>query len=65
MPQHPPRHLTDVYKRQVLTRQHNTLADGSAAVTGVLLAMTLPATAPYWLAALGGVFAVVAVKRCV
>ena len=47
---------------RVLTRQHNTLADGSAAVTGVLLAMTLPATAPYWLAALGGVFAVVAVK---
>ena len=47
---------------RVMTRQHNTLADGSAAVTGVLLAMTLPATAPYWLAALGGVFAVVAVK---
>lgn len=47
---------------RVLTRQHNTLPDGSAAVTGVLLAMTLPATVPYWLAALGGVFAVVVVK---
>ncbi len=47
---------------RVATRQHNTLPDGSAAVTGVLLAMTLPATVPYWLAALGGVFAVVVVK---
>ena len=47
---------------RVLTRQHNTLPDGSAAVTGALLALTLPATVPYWTAAAGGVFAVVAVK---
>ena len=47
---------------RVLTHQHNTLPDGSAAVTGVLLALTLPATVPYWAAAVGGVFAVVAVK---
>ena len=40
---------------RALTHQHNTLPDGSAAVTGVLLAMTLPATVPYWLAAVGGV----------
>lgn len=45
-----------------LTRQSNTLPDLSAAVTGVLLALTLPATAPYWLAAVGGVFAIVVVK---
>ena len=36
--------------------------DGSALVTGVLLAMTLPATVPYWMAALGAVVAIVAVK---
>lgn len=36
--------------------------DGSALVTGVLLAMTLPATVPLWVAALGAVFAIVAVK---
>ncbi|MGE9971662.1 RnfABCDGE type electron transport complex subunit D [Candidatus Pseudoscillospira sp. SGI.172] len=47
---------------RVLTHQHNTLPDGSAAVTGVLLALTLPATVPYWAAAVGGVFAVAAVK---
>lgn len=40
----------------------NTVLDGSAAVTGLLLALTLPATVPYWLAAVGGVFAVAAVK---
>ena len=35
-----------------------TLADGSAAVTGLLLAMTLPPHLPLWLAALGGAAAV-------
>ena len=36
--------------------------DGSAVVTGLLLAMTLPATVPYWLAAVGSAFAIVVVK---
>lgn len=40
----------------------NTVKDFSAVVTGILLAMTLPSTVPYWLAALGSVFAVVVVK---
>lgn len=40
----------------------NTTADGSAIVTGLLLAMTLPATVPYWQAALGSVFAILVVK---
>ena len=35
-----------------------SLADGSAAVTGLLLAMTLPPHLPLWLAALGGAAAV-------
>lgn len=39
-----------------------TLFDGSAAVTGLLLAMTLPASVPYWVAAVGGLFAVVVAK---
>ena len=46
----------------VLTRTRNTVIDGSALVTGVLLAMTLPHTVPYWLAAVGAVFAIVFVK---
>ena len=44
------------------TRRHATLHDLSAAVTGLLLAMSLPASAPYWLAAAGSLFAVVCVK---
>lgn len=46
----------------VACRKPVTVSDGSAAVTGLLLALTLPATVPYWMAALGAVFAVVIVK---
>ena len=46
----------------LLTKSRNTTLDGSAIVTGLLLAMTLPHTVPYWQAALGSVFAIVMVK---
>ncbi|MBQ3192491.1 MAG: RnfABCDGE type electron transport complex subunit D [Oscillospiraceae bacterium] len=46
----------------LVTRTRNTVVDGSALVTGVLLAMTLPASVPYWLAAFGSVFAIIIVK---
>ena len=45
-----------------LTKTRNTVVDGSACVTGMLLAMTLPAGVPLWQAALGGFFAIVFVK---
>ena len=45
-----------------LTRTRNTTVDGSALVTGLLLAMTLPHTCPIWLGAAGSVFAIVFVK---
>ena len=45
-----------------LTKTRNTVIDGSALVTGLLLALTLPHTVPYWQAALGSVFAIVIVK---
>ncbi len=35
-----------------------TLADGSAALTGWLLAMSLPPWAPWWIGALGAIFAI-------
>lgn len=47
-----------------LAWQYSTISDCSAAVTGLLLALTLPATVPYWTAALGAAFAVVVVKGC-
>ena len=43
----------------VITRGRNTVIDCSAIVTGLLLAMTLPHTVPYWQAAVGSVFAIV------
>ena len=45
-----------------LTGRYQTVEDLSAAVTGLLLALTLPATVPYWMAAVGAVFAVIVVK---
>ena len=45
-----------------MTRTRNTTVDGSALVTGMLLAMTLPHTCPLWLGAAGSVFAIVFVK---
>ena len=45
-----------------VTKTRNTVVDGSAMVTGLLLAMTLPATVPYWQAAVGSVFAIIIVK---
>ena len=44
------------------TKSRNTTVDGSAIVTGLLLAMTLPHTVPYWQAALGSAFAIIVVK---
>ncbi len=46
----------------LVTKTRNTVVDGSAVVTGLLLAMTLPSTVPYWQAAVGSVFAIGVVK---
>ncbi len=48
--------------RQVMKREQ-TIADGSAALTGLLLAMNLPVTLPLWQAALGCFIAIVIVKQ--
>ena len=45
-----------------VTKTRNTIVDGSALVTGMLLAMTLPATVPYWLVIVGAAFAIIFVK---
>ena len=50
------------YLFSVITKTRNTTVDGSAVVTGLLLAMTLPATVPYWLVILGDVFAIICIK---
>lgn len=45
-----------------ITKREITIGDLSAVVTGLILALNLPCTLPYWMAALGGVFAIVIVK---
>lgn len=48
--------LFGIYKKKL------TVTDLSAVVTGLLLALNLPVTIPLWMAALGGVFAILIVK---
>ena len=50
------------YLYSLVTKKRNTIVDGSACVTGMLLAMTLPATVPYWLVIVGSAFAIMFVK---
>ena len=45
-----------------LYKKKMTIFDLSAVVTGLLLALNLPVTVPLWMAALGGVFAILVVK---
>lgn len=54
--------LFEVLYRLIL-RKRQTVGDLSAVVTGVLLAMTLPVTVPYWVVAVGAFFAIVVVKQ--
>jgi len=46
-----------------LMHKKSTIDDLSAAVTGVLLAFNLPASAPWWIAFIGSVFAILIVKQ--
>ena len=48
--------LFGLYKKKL------TVTDLSAVVTGLLLALNLPVTIPLWMAALGGLFAILVVK---
>ena len=45
-----------------IVHKKQTINDLSAVVTGLLLALNLPATLPWWEAVLGGVFAIIVVK---
>lgn len=46
----------------MVAKKRTTLADCSALVTGLLFAMTLPASVPYWVAILGSMFAIIVTK---
>ena len=46
----------------MLIYHRNTVKDLSSVVTGMLLALTLPSTVPYWVVAIGSAFAIILVK---
>jgi len=46
----------------IITKRENTVSDLSSVVTGLLLALNLPATVPLWMAAVGSVFSIAVVK---
>lgn len=51
------------YIYEKLMHKPITIGDYSAVVTGLLLAMNLPVSAAWWMAVLGGVFAILVVKQ--
>ena len=51
------------YIYNLITDSPVTIFDLSAVVTGMILALNLPCTFPYWKAALGGAFAIIIVKQ--
>lgn len=50
------------YLYNAITKQRQTVTDGSAALTGMLIAMNVPANLPLWIAAVGCFFAIFIIK---
>lgn len=46
-----------------LLKKPSSVGDLSAVVTGLLLALNLPVTMPFWMAAIGSLFAIIVVKQ--
>lgn len=53
---------TEYVANRVLNRSTDTIRDGSAVITGLLLAYTIPPGVPYWMPILGGVMAIYVTK---
>ena len=51
------------YACRSIMKRTNTIGDLSAVVTGLILAMNLPVTLPYWMATIGSFVAIVIVKQ--
>ena len=51
------------YLWQKITKRPITISDGTAMVTGVLLAMNVPATAPWWMLVIGSFVAIIIAKQ--
>jgi len=55
--------ITEFVALKMMGRSVSPIGDGSAALTGLLLALTLPAYTPWWMALLGSVIAIVLGKQ--
>ncbi|MBD5547290.1 MAG: RnfABCDGE type electron transport complex subunit D [Lachnospiraceae bacterium] len=53
--------LTELIYEKAM-RKKVTIGDFSAVVTGLLLALNLPSSAPWWIGVIGGIFAILVVK---
>ena len=51
------------YVYEKLMKKPITISDGSAVVTGMILALNMPPQIPLWMPCLGGVFAIIVVKQ--
>ena len=51
------------YIYEKLMHKKITVNDLSAVVTGLLLGLNMPASAPWWMGVLGGIFAILIVKQ--
>ena len=49
---------------QKVMKRPVTVNDFSAVVTGILIALNVPATLPLWMVAIGAMFAIIIVKQC-
>ena len=51
------------YIYEKLMHKKITIGDWSAVVTGLLLGLNMPASAPWWMSVIGGIFAILIVKQ--
>ena len=54
--------ISEIIIRTLLEKKMSSL-DGSAVITGILVAMNVPPSSPIWMSAIGSVFAIVIVKQ--
>lgn len=55
--------VTEFITLRMMGRSATPIGDGSAALTGLLLALTLPAYTPWWMALLGSIIAIILGKQ--
>ncbi len=54
--------LTEYLITRFMLKRPSTIKDGSAVITGILLAMNLPSNIPFWIVIIGAVFSIAIVK---